>query len=348
MCLKKVGLAMPDNIFELFFRIGWFATGAIRIPYGRRIKQNRIVDDRQTGLARALLNLSFDGAHRPGRYPPLEIVHLAMVFVCISRRILSMGLPSSQRVNYDLIAPLYDEPLRDHNIDPNLIRFLSEQTTLRSSDIRILDMGCGTGKQLSANREQFPDQLMVGLDLFQGMLRQAQKRCTAIAWVQGDSSKPPFKDNSFDYITNQFSYPHVLDKPKMIVETYRVLKPGGRFVMTNLDPWSMPGWIVYMYFPAARQRDFKDFLPVEEFAAMMNEAGFSNIQISRQHRHDREDLKQFVEYASQRYRTSQLMAIQDSDYQAGIAKLIEEIRKCGDNTWADSEICLVTLTGDKP
>jgi hypothetical protein len=41
------------------------------------------------------------------------------------------------------------------------------------------------------------------------------------------------------------------------------------------------------------------------------------------------------------------MAIQDSDYQAGIAKLIEEIRKSGDNIWADSEICLVTLTGEK-
>jgi SAM-dependent methyltransferase len=258
-----------------------------------------------------------------------------------------MDFPSSQRVNYDVIASLYDEPLRDHHTDPNLIRFLSERPTLHSSDVRILDMGCGTGKQLSANRKEFPDQLMIGLDLFQEMLRQAQKRCTSIAWVQGNSARPPFNDNSFDYITNQFSYHHVLDKPGMILETYRILKPGGRFVMTNLDPWSMPGWIVYMYFPTTRQRDFKDFLPVEEFAAMMKEAGFSNSQISRQHWHDKEGLKQFLEYASQRYRTSQLMAIQDSDYQAGIAKLIEEIRKSGDNTWADSEICLVTLTGEK-
>ncbi len=52
---------MLDNIFEVLFLIGWIATGAIRIPYGRRIKQNRIVDDRQTGLDRVLLNLSFVG-----------------------------------------------------------------------------------------------------------------------------------------------------------------------------------------------------------------------------------------------------------------------------------------------
>jgi ubiquinone/menaquinone biosynthesis C-methylase UbiE len=41
---------------------------------------------------------------------------------------------------------------------------------------------------------------------------------------------------TYPYITNQFSYPHVLDKPGMILETYCVLKPGGRFVMTNIDP----------------------------------------------------------------------------------------------------------------
>jgi hypothetical protein len=41
------------------------------------------------------------------------------------------------------------------------------------------------------------------------------------------------------------------------------------------------------------------------------------------------------------------MAIQDNDYQTGIAKLIEETMKSGDNTWADSEICLVALAGDK-
>jgi SAM-dependent methyltransferase len=258
-----------------------------------------------------------------------------------------MDSPSSQRVNYDLIAHVYDEPLRDHDVDSNLLGFLSERPAWRSADIRILDTGCGTGKQLAADRQVFPDGLMVGLDLFHGMLRQARRRCTAVAWVQGNSARLPFKDASFDYITNQFSYHHVPDKPRMIVEIGRVLSSGGRFVMTNPDPWSMPGWIVYRYFPTARQRDFEDFLPAEEFAALMTKAGFSTIQISRRHWQEKEDLKRFLEYASQRYRTSSLMAISDRDFKAGIARLAKEIEKSGDAVCVDSELCLVTLIGDK-
>ena len=261
-----------------------------------------------------------------------------------------MNLPSPrrpQRVNYDEIAHLYDEPLRDYDVDTNLLGFLDEQPARRPSGIRVLDTGCGTGKQLTADRRAFPDGLMVGLDLFHGMLRQARWRCSAVAWVQGNSARPPFKDASFDYITNQFSYHHVPDKPRMIAEIGRVLSPGGRFVVTTIDPWSMPGWIVYTYFPAARQRDFEDCLPAEEFAALMTEAGFSNIQINRQHWHEKEGLKHFLDYASPRYRTSQLMAISDGDFKAGLARLTEEIEKSGDDACVDSEICLVTIKGDK-
>jgi SAM-dependent methyltransferase len=261
-----------------------------------------------------------------------------------------MNLPSPrrpQRVNYDEIAHLYDEPLRDYDVDANLLGFLDERPARRASGIRVLDTGCGTGKQLSADRQAFPDGLIVGLDLFHGMLREACRRCPAVDWVQGNSARPPLKDACFDYITNQFSYHHVPDKPRMIAEIGRVLTSGGRFAMTNLDPWSMPGWIVYTYFPAARQRDFEDFLPAEDFAALMTKAGFSNIRISRQHWQEKEGLKRFLEYASQRYRTSQLMAISDSDFKAGIARLTEDVEKSGDAACVDSEMCLVTVIGDK-
>lgn len=61
---------------------------------------------------------------------------------------------SQQRVNYDAIADLYDGPIRDHTVDENLARFLAARPSL--SPVRILDMGCGTGKQLAANRPHFP------------------------------------------------------------------------------------------------------------------------------------------------------------------------------------------------
>jgi ubiquinone/menaquinone biosynthesis C-methylase UbiE len=255
---------------------------------------------------------------------------------------------SKQRVNYDLIAHLYDEPGRDHDTDPNLVEFLKEKTVPQFSRLQILDMGCGTGKQLAANHNKFADLQSFGLDLFHGMLLQANKRCPAINWVQGDSSNPPFADESFDYVTNQFSYHHVQNKIGMMEATHRILKPGGRFVITNLDPWSMARWIVYTYFPTSRQRDLSDFLPLNQLTSLMQKTGFCNIQVKHTHNRCEENLNEFLEYASQRYRISQLMAIQDDDYAAGMAELKRAVAKLGNDSRISSEICLVWVIGDKP
>jgi ubiquinone/menaquinone biosynthesis C-methylase UbiE len=257
-------------------------------------------------------------------------------------------ISSTHRVNYDLIAHLYDEPGRDYEPDQNLVDFLNERTDHHYSSIRILDLGCGTGKQLTANHNHFPRVQMIGLDLFHGMLEQARNRCPGIPWVQGDSAKPPFANSSFDYITNQFSYHHVQDKNRMVTSIFRILKPNGRFVITNLDPWSMPEWIVYTYFQASRERDLSDFVPVEELTSLMQTKGFHNIRVKYSHKRSVVELKDFLAYASQRHRTSQLMAIQDEDYELGIAKLKANVAKLGMDSRVTSEICLVWIAGDKP
>jgi len=255
---------------------------------------------------------------------------------------------SGQRVNYDCIAHLYDEPSRDHAPDPDLSEYLLEHPQLKASGIRVLDMGCGTGKQLAVNREIYPDPAMVGLDLFWGMLNQAQKRCATISWVQGDSSATPFPDCAFDYLTNQFSYSHVLDKDHLFTEAFRILKHGGRYTMTHLDPWSMPGWLVYKYFPAARQRDFKDFLTADRFLDRMLDAGFVNTIVRRSYRSAKLSLREFHNYALQRHRTSHLMVISDRSYEDGLEAVRDDIRQHGESWPLESQICLVAVTGDKP
>lgn len=134
----------------------------------------------------------------------------------------------SYRVDYDLIAHLYDEPQRDHGVDPGLSLFLSQRPAIDPRQMAVLDMGCGTGKQLAANRGRFSDASLTGMDFFLGMLKQARKRSRDVFWVQGDSASPPFSSTSFDYITNQFSYPHVREKSRLVAETYRLLSSGRR------------------------------------------------------------------------------------------------------------------------
>jgi ubiquinone/menaquinone biosynthesis C-methylase UbiE len=106
------------------------------------------------------------------------------------------------RVNYDLIAHLFDKgPYRAKSVDPELLAFIAHRTV--SDPLSILDIGCGTGSQLVANRTIVPDGRLVGLDRSLGMLRQAQPKARDIAWVQADGGMLPFRAESFDFVTCQ-------------------------------------------------------------------------------------------------------------------------------------------------
>lgn len=252
------------------------------------------------------------------------------------------------RLNYDDIAHLYDEPGRDHAADSNLLAFLQERGTGNSSVLRVLDVGCGTGKQLAANRHQLPDARLIGVDRFRAMLRIARRRCPAAAWIQADGATLPFASSRFDYATSQFSYPHVRNTGQLLGEIFRVLKSTGRFVMTNIDPWSMAGWLVYRYFPEARALDQQDFLPVERFVALMRDVGFQDVDARYTDLSRDEALHEFLAYASTRHRASQLMAISDAAYEAGLDQLKQVLAQAGTRTVVEpSAFVLVTIVGDK-
>src|SRR5437016_8019965 len=118
-------------------------------------------------------------------------------------------------VMYRGSAFLNDERFHDHPIDPHLLAFFDAHPELAPSEARILDIGCGTGKQLAANRGRFSDMAMVGVDRFAGMLRIAKQRGPQIAWVNGDGAALPLHPDSVDYVCNQFSYHHMPVKEAM-------------------------------------------------------------------------------------------------------------------------------------
>lgn len=254
-----------------------------------------------------------------------------------------------QRVDYDQIAHLYDEPARDHAPDSLLAAYLKELALPDNSEVWILDIGCGTGKQLRANRQVYPQMNMVGVDLFRGMLRQAHKRDTSIQWVQGDGASLPLKGELFHYITNQYSYAHIQNKLGLMNEVFRALRRGGRFVLLNIDPWFMPDWILYRYFPEARDMDYQDFLPAIHLTEMMEQVGFADVHIQREQRKTAESLREFLNFACQRHRASHFMAISDEAYAAGIRRIQHELGTTSQqDLLIQSEMCFITVTGRKP
>ncbi len=253
------------------------------------------------------------------------------------------------RVDYDLIAHQYDrQPYRQKQVDPNLPPFLAQRQQPLSA-LSLLDMGCGTGSQLAAHRPLVPGADLVGLDLFQGMLRQALPKSNQIHWVQGDNAAPPFPDCSFDFISNQFSFHHVRDQRAMIQAVFRLLRPNGRFVMANICPRRMPEWIYYHYFPDAYAVDLQDFMPLPDLAALLQLVGFVDVQLDFTDIDESLDLREFLASIHDRQHCSQLIAMSDTQFRSGVQRIVQDIEAAGgEPVFGPSRVCLMNLRADKP
>jgi SAM-dependent methyltransferase len=178
------------------------------------------------------------------------------------------------------------------------------------------------------------------------MLRQAQKKSRDIRWIQGDGAGLPFKDASFDFVTSQYSFHHVQGKRSLISGVFRALRPGGRFVLTNISPRDMPGWLIYRFFPAAWEKDLRDFPPKEEIEGLLQQTGFANVRMELLPRASERPLQAFAENARQRVHTSQLVTISDADYRAGLVR-IEKALSENQTALLPDEVCVIKISGDK-
>src|SRR3984957_4174498 len=113
-----------------------------------------------------------------------------------------------------------------------VLRALSVAKLERGS--RILDVGCGTGRWL--RRYERLGYRPTGLDLTFGMLSLARKNRTQSPLVGGELFRLPFKDSSFDAVSDITVVQHQLptSQPRSIAEMLRVLKPGGRLILIEL------------------------------------------------------------------------------------------------------------------
>jgi ubiquinone/menaquinone biosynthesis C-methylase UbiE len=258
---------------------------------------------------------------------------------------------TTSRINYDAIAHLYDgQPYRRKAVDPELVTFIVHHASsdrLSLLGLSLLDIGCGTGSQLVANRAIVPDARLVGLDRSFGMLARARPKGSDIAWVQADGAELPFRAGSFDFICCQFGFHHLPDKAGMLGEVLRVLRPDGRFAMRNLCPQESPHWLCYENFSQARTIDLEDFWPPDTIVSTMETIGFVAVSAVPEYIHVEQDLRVWLDMVRRRDFNSQLMAISDRAYEDGIARLERQMADGGSARVRTERLCLLTIRGDK-
>src|SRR5215208_4343294 len=102
---------------------------------------------------------------------------------------------------------------------------------------RALDLGCGTGRHTLALLEA--GARVWALDLTPEMMARARRKLDGrpVGWVRHALPRPlPFRASTFDVVVLGLVAEHVADLPRLLAEVARVLKSGGRCLLSALHP----------------------------------------------------------------------------------------------------------------
>jgi len=188
---------------------------------------------------------------------------------------------------------LYDEATRQGLPDAALDASLGCGVPTAVADLHdgeiVLDLGSGAGADvlISAGRVG-PTGKAIGLDMTDEMLALARANATAagvnnVEFVKGYLEEMPLADASVDVVISNCVINLSADKPKVIAEAARVLRPGGRFAVSDViaDP----------DLDDATKAEVAEWtgciagaLTEAEFSAALTAAGFEKIDIRPTHR----------------------------------------------------------------
>ncbi len=135
---------------------------------------------------------------------------------------------------FDRIAPRYDlmNRLMTFGVDRGWRRRTIDALGLRAGE-RVLDLACGSGDLAVAAAEV--GARVVGLDFSAGMLRAARTRGVACDLVRADALALPLADGAVDAVVSGFALRNFVDLAAAFAEGARVLRPGGRIALLEVD-----------------------------------------------------------------------------------------------------------------
>src|SRR5437879_3543772 len=143
----------------------------------------------------------------------------------------------------------------------------------------VLDVACGPGILSAAIAKAARD--VVAFDLTPQMLKKAAQRCSEagvdnVTFREGNAAALPFANAAFDAAVTRLSVHH-FDRPKRVIEeVFRVLRPGGCFVIADVISSELPAEAeLQNAIEILRDPSHVRMLPGSELTSLVRNAGFA-------------------------------------------------------------------------
>jgi ubiquinone/menaquinone biosynthesis C-methylase UbiE len=166
---------------------------------------------------------------------------------------------------------------------------------LQAGDV-VLDLGSGGGIDvLLSARRVGPTGIAYGLDMTDEMLalakaNQAKAGLENVHWLKGHIEAIPLPADTVDVVLSNCVINLSTDKPRVISETFRVLKPGGRFAVSDMvflgDKGRLPDELVRSM--EAWSGCVSGALEKDEYEKLLKEAGFEDVSVEVTHTYEQE------------------------------------------------------------
>ncbi|MCX5902983.1 MAG: arsenite methyltransferase [Proteobacteria bacterium] len=151
----------------------------------------------------------------------------------------------------------------------------------------VIDLGSGAGNDVFiAQRLVGKTGKVIGIDMTEAMIEKAKQNAQRLGYENvefrlGDIEKLPVDDNAADVVVSNCVINLVPDKLKAFQEIYRVLKPGGRFGISDI--------VINGTLPAKIQSAAEMYagcvagaLSKEAYMGIVAEAGFVSVSITKE------------------------------------------------------------------
>jgi arsenite methyltransferase len=163
----------------------------------------------------------------------------------------------------------------------------------------VLDLGSGGGIDvLLSARRVGPTGFAYGLDMTDEMLALAEKNrlesgLTNVRFLKGHIEDIPLADNSVDVVISNCVINLSADKPRVLREAYRVLRPGGRFAVSDV--------VIQGELPADVRQSIEAWvgcvagaLEEGEYRRYLTDAGFADAEVEVTRVYDPAELREIA------------------------------------------------------